>query len=214
MEKKMITMTIHQGLSERKKLKNKIEREINNAKFVGTKKGSSNTVYDTDLTEEEYKVQASSTLQSIEDLIKRDGNIKRAIILSNATTKVVIGGIEMTVAEAIEKKAAITLKKSLLNSLRNQSVRAQRRVNERNEEVDSMVARQLETFNGGKNGNAKTDDIKTMEKMWREQFSWGVVDFGVSDVIAKLTKEIEDFEAEVDAKLSESNAVTKIEIEE
>ena len=59
---------------------------------------------------EKLKKEAQAAYQSFNDLLKRRDQIKRAIIMKNATTSVRIGTWEGTVAEAIEQKASMVYK--------------------------------------------------------------------------------------------------------
>ena len=112
-------MTIHAALAELKKLDQRINRAIRNGRFVGTIKGQkwNEKVQNTVETREEFKVTAKAAFDSATDLIKRRNEIKRAITLSNATTKTKVGEKEMTVAEAIEMKTSIEYKKHLKRAL-------------------------------------------------------------------------------------------------
>ncbi|MFB8733012.1 hypothetical protein ACEQPO_01165 [Bacillus sp. SL00103] len=53
------------------------------------------------------KKKAKADDQSIQALIKRRNAIKSAIVVSNATTTIDVAGVNMTVAEAIERKTSI-----------------------------------------------------------------------------------------------------------
>ena len=62
--------------------------------------------------------RAKADYQSIEALIKRRNAIKSAIVVSNATTKIEVAGVKMTVAEAIERKTSISYDIQLLDKLK------------------------------------------------------------------------------------------------
>ena len=105
----MIKMSIHRGLSELKMLDKRIERNIKEGKFVGSKKRSAENVNNTTLSKEMFIESIKGEYKSIQALINRRTEIKRLIVLSNAKTIVTVGDKEYTVAEAIENK------KELLN---------------------------------------------------------------------------------------------------
>ena len=202
-------MTIHAALAELKKLDQRINRAIRNGRFVGTIKGqkSNEKVQNTVETREEFKVTAKAAFDSATDLIKRRNEIKKAITLSNATTKTKVGEKEMTVAEAIEMKTSIEYKKDLKRALDIQYSSAIATIERANEKVESNMDRILESM--GKDANKEFIDN------YRATYSYSVVDpISIKEKIEELSKEIEDFESNVDIALSVSNATTFITIED
>lgn len=110
------TMTIHRGLAELKVLENRILKAISEAKFCAAAKQSMKKLNGVPI--EDYKKDAQSSLDSINDLIARHDAIKRAISKSNAETHVTIDGVVYTVAEAIYmNQHGIDFKQRLLNML-------------------------------------------------------------------------------------------------
>jgi len=66
---------------------------------------------------DEHATKARAALQRVDDLINRRRTIKRAIVLSNASTTVSVAGQEMTVAEAIEMKNFISYYNNVLATM-------------------------------------------------------------------------------------------------
>lgn len=202
-------MTVHAALAELKKLDQRINRAIRNGKFVGTIKGSkaSEKVQNTTETRDEFKVSAKADFDSATDLINRRNEIKKAITLSNATTKTQVGSREMTVAEAIEMKASIEYKKDLKRALDIQYSSAISTIERANEKVETNMDKILESM--GKDANKEFIDN------YRATYNYSIVDpIAIKQKIEELAKEIEDFESNVDIALSVSNATTFIEIED
>lgn len=152
--------------------------------------------------------------QSLEDLVKRRDDIRRKILISNATTKVTIAGKEYTVVEAIDARKGITEKEALLKRLKQNRMG----VNQTFAKMTSIFDQSLESakqsvINTGKNVtevtlNTVTDPIKVTSTP-------GILDpLDLSKLIDELELEISDFKTNVDYVLSENNASTKIEIEE
>lgn len=96
------TMTIHKALCELKTLDSRIKKAIEGSVFVFANKHSNAKVPGKTISA--YSDEVKSAYQSACDLVARRDAIKRAVTLSNATTKVTIGGQEYTIAEAIEMK--------------------------------------------------------------------------------------------------------------
>ena len=92
---------VTKALDERDLLKKKIIRAIDDASFVATKRkkddkcanGYTRGMSPVSLLDiEEFKQNATSQYQSINDMIKRYNDINAAITLSNATTVITVAG--------------------------------------------------------------------------------------------------------------------------
>lgn len=207
--------SIHRALSELKTLDGRINKAIREGHYIGYKKKSSKGDYQTNLMVEEFEKDCKSKLESVQALIKRRNNIKQAIVNSNAVTMVEIGGIEYTVASAIERKDSIDYEKSLLRVLKTQYNEIISNVNRRNERVEEQLEAKIEAMVGGENVSKNIDMVQTFAKSYREDNSWEVIDpLNLKAEIEKLEEYIVRFETEVDYTLSTSNAITMIEIEE
>ena len=96
------TMNIHKALCELKILDDRISRAVDDCRYVGVTKIVSKRVGSQ--TVDEFCNSVKDGYKSAMDLIKRRQAIKTAVVKSNATTTVVIGGNTYTIAEAIEMK--------------------------------------------------------------------------------------------------------------
>ena len=109
-------MTVHKALSELKTMDDRIRNAIMNNTFVTIHKHSNTKI--NGIAIEKYCEEVKAAYQKATDLITRRDAIKRAVVLSNAVTKVVVAGKEYTVAEAIDaKNNGITHKKFLKDTL-------------------------------------------------------------------------------------------------
>lgn len=205
-------MTISRSLAELKLLDKRINRTINGASFGGLTVGKKVSAGFNNV--EEIENRAKSDLQSIQDLIKRRNAIKSAIVVSNATTEVVIAGVKMSVAEAIERKSSIVYEEGLLSKLKNTYTGLTSQVDQVNAEMQQRLDRHLETLFGkeGKITAQANDDIVLAFKKDNEAKLIDSID--LKKQIDKLTESIEDFENEVDFALNESNVLTKITLED
>ncbi|MDR3596246.1 hypothetical protein [Clostridium sp.] len=83
----------------------------------------------------------------------------------------------------------------------------------KNEEVESRLDEQIQIMLGS-DKQSKTAGLKGFINQYKEQNEWELVDgLKINDEINKLQNEIEEFENNIDFVLSESNAVTFIEVE-
>lgn len=208
----MEKMTIHRGLSELKTIKSRIEKgikELSVANVVQKDKKISGI-----MTAEEFTKLANSGYDSITAMIARQSKIKKAIVDSNSKTQVKVGEKTMSVADAITQKDMIVLRKAFLDKLEAQLREATAAINRNNEIVQANSLKILEATFGKDQTKVSKDDVDNVQKPYIANNEWSLVDpLKISDKIAALGKEISDFETEVDAVLSESNAVSFIEFE-
>lgn len=206
----IVEMTVARGLVELKTLDARITRAIKNATFgdytVGGKtKSNFNSV-------EEIEKKAKADHQSIQDLISRRNNIKSAIVSSNAKAKVIVDNVEMTVAEAIERKTSIEYDKVLLLNMKRQYVDITSIVDDINDEVKNRLDNHLETL-FGKEGKPSKQAVDDISKAFNRDNEAKFIDpISLKDKIDKLEESIENFEMEVDHALNESNVMNKIKV--
>lgn len=206
-------MSITQALSELKLLNARISKLTMNSNFTfahlhGTK-------VDNKFTPEEAKLEILSTYDSITSLIKRRNSIKSLIVESNASTRITIGKVEMSVAEAIERKSSIIYEQHLLNNMKHNFDKSTAMINRGNEKAREVAQKSLDTVLG-KDGSQKPSesDIKTIFNPVYERYEYKLIDpLNISKVIKELESKIEDFNHNVDYALSTSNAITQIEID-
>lgn len=205
------TITITRALVELKILDKRIYSEIQDGHFITYK---SKKLRNSNINPEAFSSTAKSQFQSINDLITRRNKIKSAIIMSNARTIVKLGNLEMTVAELIERKSILEYKKMLVESLRLQKTNTLSQVDKNNQIVDNELQTLLSTsFGKATNGKINVDDLENISKTYRDNNESIIIDpLGVDARIKELDDEIELLEKEANFILSESNAITKIQI--
>jgi hypothetical protein len=163
-------------------------------------------------TEEDFKQSANSDFQSANDLMARRDKIKNAIVLSNATTLVDIAGTKMTVSQAIEFKNTIAYKTEMLALLKKQRQMVIVEVDAHRQRVQTKVDDNVKII-CGKDGKPDAAIIKTVTDGIMAGDPIDVYDpLNLDKVIKQMETEIEDFRANVDFVLSESNATTLIEV--
>jgi chromosome segregation ATPase len=195
-------MSLTQALSELKTLDRRISKSINCSTFAVALVGGKTK--DRTPVEEAIK-RIKSDLQSVEALMKRRTAIKSALTLANATTDVTIGGVTMKIAEAIDLKSSISHKKDLIDSLERNLSQAREIARSQNSGVQQEISKMT---NGTDNKNGKDSDFL---ESYKKQFEGSVLDpIKAEEKIAQLKKEVDDFETEVDYKLSTVNALTVI----
>jgi phosphotransferase system IIB component len=202
-------MTIHRGLAELKTLDSRIRTAVSSATYCVANKKSNKKVNGLDISLVPGKIQ--SDYDTAVALIKRRNDIKAAIVRSNAQTVVTIGTETMTVAQAIERKNSINYDQTLLSYMKSNYNSILGRVNKENEDLPKKFETYLQAF-GGKE-NMKAEEVEEHRKLWMAGNEWDFIDpLKLEARIKDLETKISTFLMEVDAVLSESNAINFIEI--
>lgn len=205
-------ISITRALSELKVLQKRFDKEVSQLDVISVQHGLT-LMKNSSVKPEDFSEKAKAQLQSVEDLQKRIHLIKTKIQQSNAITVVKIGTQEMTVLEAIIKKSLIENQKDLLAKLKKQLILANDNFEAATVSNENKIAKQLE--DATKNSTVKLDlEVEKQIKASVESlYPIKMIDpCKLSDKIKALEDEIEEFEANVDFALSESNALTQIEV--
>lgn len=207
------TMNVHKALCELKILDDRIIKAIKDCEFVGVKKVASKMVGS--VNADDFREAERNKYGRVVDLMKRREAIKRAVVLSNATTKVLVGGVEYTVAEAIEmKNHGLDGKRKLMNGMAYALEMAERKVEITNTEADRKADLYVQGLSNGK--DVKSEETKAIREGYLAGLVVELVDplpKGARSILDALEEEINSFMVEVDAALSTSNALTQIEVE-
>ena len=146
--------------------------------------------------------------------------MKRAVVLSNAQTKVQVGGKEYTVAEAIDMKNNGTEYKRILKNRMANQYNGARNDLERNsgEAIEKRAEQYVLAVIQAQPKDAKmavdSDAMQALRKDYIKNNTYDLIDpLNVVKTMESLVDEINEFEAEVDAALSCSNALTVIEFD-
>ncbi|AHJ87360.1 hypothetical protein phiPsa267_105 [Pseudomonas phage phiPsa267] len=204
----MTQISVTRALAEVKALNDRIEKATRQATFISVTVGGK-VPNGSDLQATTNTIRAN--LQSVQDLIARRQAVKGAVVRSNAVTEVVINGVTMTVAEAIERKGSIDKERTLLAVLQQQlnqnRVAVERNNVTMNQKLDMMIQTAV-----GKERKATEEELEAISKPYTASNITAPLDpNGLEAVIAKLEAEINGFVFEVDFVLSEANAKTLIE---
>lgn len=211
-------MTIHKALAELKTMDSRIEKAIRETTYVLAVKHSAEKM--NGMTVNNFKDKMRSGYQKVNDLIARRDAMKRAVVLSNATTKVKIGDKEMTIAEAIEaKNHGMEFKSALLSQMNMAYLSAQNDLMRNGGEALEKKAEQyvlavIAAQPKDSKMSVDSDAMKSLRQTYIDNNTYDLVDpLDVTKIIERLDAEINEFNAEVDAALSTSNALTVIEFE-
>tara|TARA_R100000655_G_scaffold35401_1_gene68855 strand:- start:821 stop:1465 length:645 start_codon:yes stop_codon:yes gene_type:complete len=207
-------MTIHRALSELKLIDARIEKAISLVNPTGLMQLGKPVNGFT--SKEDFDKEAIAKYQSVTDLIGRKRAIKSAIVKANGETLVKIGSREMTIADAINFKTVIAVKKSLIDSLTRKHNLVRSNFIKENEKVNNVALENAKIMIG-KQGDDRVkptdNDVKNIVEPFIKRNEFHLVDpLGVEKLIENLQTEVDEFEAEVDAVLSEINAITIVHV--
>ncbi len=205
-----VKMTIHRALAELKLIDAKINKQTQEIAPVAIRQKGK--LINGHIEENVFNASAISKYDSVTALIGRKGAIKSAIVKSNGSTYVTIGGKSMTVADAINEKSAIVFKKNLAENLKAKLKTVVAGLNTQNEVVTANAEKIVIAAYGKESVNNKVAEVTTFLADYHDKNDFVLADpLKLQEKIDVLEKEVEDFAAEVDACLSESNAITIIE---
>lgn len=158
--------------------------------------------------------QVTKIFQSNYDTINNEFNeylkIRRAVVQSNALTKITFNGEEITLAEALELKARLPQKKAFLTSLRNQLTIATNQIDKKRTDLDNVIDKQTANILADKSETSQAE-ASQLEEINRRRNTPSLIDvIGIQKIIDKLSAEVVAIEVELDATINESNVRTDI----
>ncbi|MGG2104996.1 hypothetical protein [Lysinibacillus pakistanensis] len=204
-------LSIHRALTELKMLNHRIEAATNEVSAVLANRKSNSKINGVEI--QEYEKQMQSSYDKVVSLIDYRNRIKSLVVESNAKTKVTVGKEEMTVAEAIERKQSIQFEKKLLEVMQQQYRSAINMVAKENDALPAKLETYLINILGNKDKQSP-EEVKLHTETFMKRNEYELIDpMNVKKKIEALNSRMEEFESEVDAVLSESNATTFIEVQ-
>ena len=211
-------MTVHKALAELKIIDDRINNAIVSGTYVIANKHSNTKIHG--MTIDDFKTSMKSDFQKVSDLIARRNAIKRTVVASNAVTKVKVGDVEYTVAEAIEmKNHGMEFKNTLKMYIERQYTNAKNEFDKNSGDslerrAENYVLSVIQAQPKDSKMAVDSDAMKNLRAQYIKDNTYDIIDpIGVKDAIEQLDNEISSFITEVDAALSVSNALTVLDIE-
>lgn len=209
-----VEMNVHQALAELKTMEKRITTAIREQEWVVANKHSNTKIGGVSVKEWEDAVKAQH--QKVMDLIRRRDAIKRAVVNSNAVTKVMIAGVEYTVAEAIDRKNNGTQFLAMLaQRVSHDLTMAKSNADRANgPELERRADDHVKVMIGNSDMKGNMVEAQRIRKEFIEAQTMELVDpINAQKIIKALDEEVSSFLTNVDAALSVSNAVTQIVVE-
>lgn len=210
----MKTITVTRALAELKLLNDRINSKIAASVLIGAVQGEKQVpITGGYQNRKDLEDRIKSDTQGIEDLIDYRQKLKSAVILSNAQTKVQISGQTMTVAEAIELKSSIAFKQAYLYRFQQQLAQVINTRDQSNAKLEDQIQALLNTALGADKAKASEDQLQAIRGPQEKLKKVEILNLAETQAkVNKLQEEIENFVAEIDFILSESNARTEVTI--
>ena len=208
-------MSITRALTRAKTIEKQLTRLVESQYVVTLMKREVDDA--TDVFKDNLKM-TQANFDQFNDLFAELNNIKAAVRKSNEVTKVVIGGEELTVANALVYKNTIVYRNNFLDRITRENRNAESRVEQSKISADTKFASVRENLIKNSQGQDVSEDyLKTVLTEEERRLKKAIVEVkvsGIKDVneyIEAERKRIDTFIEEVDYVLSESNATTIIE---
>lgn len=215
-EIEMNVMSVTRALAELKRLDDRLNRMTTDQSIfvsVAVGQGDKQKVLGVSDTVQNVVSQIQSNRDRVNSMIELRAKIKSAVVASNAATKVKLGAREMTVAQAIELKKSIDVKRNMLSTYRRQVIQANALVAKQNAALEAQIETNLATIYGNEKGKVDASMFEAIAKPQREQKLASLIDpIKINDLIKSLDEEISLVDTELDFTLSEINAKTEIEV--
>lgn len=208
-------MTVTRAIATQKALTSRIAEVVMQLTLVVPTRGEGDyrevEGYKGTIADCEEKIKAA--WQRYEDYVALRDDIRAKLVQSNAVTTITICGKQMTIVEALDYRNSISERQNLVKRLKANLTQVTNHYdNQFNQHQQALANIRNEALNSGK----KIDEnFEAMFITPRNQTHKPDIlnPLDVSSIIEKMEKEISDFALNVDYALSESNAVTKIKVE-
>lgn len=211
----MTTMSITRALTRAKTIEKQLARLVESQFVVTLMKRE---VDDATNVFQDNINMTKANFDQFNDLFAELNNIKAAVRKSNEVTKVVIGGEELSVADALVYKNTIAYRNSFLDRITRENRNAESRVEQSKISADTKFASVRENLIKNSQGQDVSEDyLKTVLTEEERRLKKAIIEVKVSGInnvneyIEAERKRIDTFIEEVDYVLSESNATTIIE---
>lgn len=205
-----IEMSIQDALQELKLIDKRIQQKQNS--IIAVTIGYATPATDrTKADQAKFQTEANANYQSLQALFERYATIKGAIVASNASTIVTIGGKEYTVAAAIEQKTRIKYQQELVKRLYTQLSEVTRQLERKQAEYE--VRRDKYVTENSQSGNTTITSKEELSASFDKlnlQVILDPLDLKVN--LVTLQNDIDTFQGSVNNVLTASNVLTKVQV--
>ena len=211
-------ITIHRALSQLKTTQARIEDKLEKDLYISSTIGKTNMAEGRPVDAVKREI-----LASMEQLLKNFQTLKLAIIRSNSgiteeSTNIKTGTVEdltLTVAEAIAiQKYVLPLRERFVRRLEAQLNSAKRTVEMANTQANNEIASVLDALSNKDSKNLDPSQVNTITEAYQQNKFRQLVDpLDLAEKIRKAHDNLDALSVGIDAFLSESNAISHIDVD-
>ena len=214
-------ITIHRALSQLKTTQARIEDKLEKDFYISSTIGKTNMAEGRPV--DAVKREILANFDSMEQLLKNFQTLKLAIIRSNSgiteeSTNIKTGTVEdltLTVAEAIAiQKYVLPLRERFVRRLEAQLNNAKRTVEMANTQANNEIASVLDALSNKDSKNLDPSQVNTITEAYQQNKFRQLVDpLDLAEKIRKAHDNLDALSVGIDAFLSESNAISHIDVD-
>lgn len=203
------TLSVYEALIEISRLNDKIEKfNSSSTSPLFLAYSTENAKYIEGMEKDKYINLLKSNYDSCRHLISNLSEYKAKVALSNALTKISVGGKEYTIAEAIQRKQNINTEIRFIRIMEDQLKEVSTKISMKNNSVRAGLAEYLEKV---KSENATPEEIEKLTDTYNEKNLFTLIDPNkIAETISDKRQELETFLSDIDAKITSSNCQTMI----
>lgn len=204
---------VQRALDELSTLSNRINSLIAEGRFIDLVKGKRSVPLIKRFKDEEsLKKFLKSNKDKVDSLIERQLMLHTKIAESNAITKFTVDGVEMTVAEALNRKRLASQKMDYLTNMRQQLVNCERKIMINENEIQATIEQRL-AVRFGSDVKPDKDDQENISKEVRADLALSLTDpNNIGRDIDEEIDKLETFIGAVDSEMVICNSRTEIEL--
>jgi hypothetical protein len=214
-------ITMHRALSQLKTTASRFEKEISKSRFIAITVGQTGTSNGRQVADVEREIRA--TYDSVVDLMRNYTALKLGIIRANSgvtgktqeVEQVELNGKKYLVAEIIAiQQFIVPMKERLLAAMADQLETTNNHIERTNARVSNDISQVLSAVSNGDKTKLTGDQVDALTKAhYANNCEFAVDPLKLTEKIRDLRKEIDELTVAVDAKLSEVNALTVIDVD-
>lgn len=212
-------MTLHRALAQRKTTKARLAKELETAGFITTTVGTSGKVKSVPVTEVNKTILGNydRITALMENLYKLSTAINRANNgIGDDTTNlhtVDFDGRQATLSSILAEQEVLRYRKQMVDIMSKQLANVKNQIASSEADVEARCDQFLVSMGGGDKSKLSAQDIDQYSTSFHKNNDLKLVDpLGLEARIAKLKDRNEFLEVETDSKISEINAMTKVEV--
>lgn len=209
-----VTMNIQEALAKKKILENRLS-ELKGQKLLYVTAATEVATTVNGYKREDIENKLKSNFDSMRHLISNLRELKCAINMSNATTKITVAGKEYTVADAIARYNSISSERLFLSKCIAQYTTVTSQIEDTNALVSEpeRIAAHVGEILGSESKKNESIYNAVVEDYKKNNILYIIDPNNLEEVLLKWKDELDQFEADIHTALITSNIQTQITVE-